>query len=227
MSDVVKFALLAPRRGLDAGQFSTHWSRTHARVLIGAGHREYNGSYIQNHLFAQPGERIPFQGAAQMVQRYAGNVTRGFQQDPRYLPLVRPDEHRFMDVAGSMGLFTRPVPIAGAATGGGTLKLLAFTGRTADVTAEAFAAVLDERGARAVEFAGGAVEQATHYHVLPGGARGQDRPEPPLQLDAVVEWRVAGPDALAEARAALDALRAELPAGPDGFAAAAAEVRIY
>jgi len=48
-----------------------------------------------------------------------------------------------------------------------------------------------------------------------------------LQLDAVVEWRVAGPDALGEARAALDALRAELPAGSDGFAAAAAEVRIY
>lgn len=112
--NLVKFSLLKRRVDIDRDAFSRHWRGQHVEVLLAAGHREYNANYVQNHFFDRADEDLAdarFDGAAQLVQRVQGASPTGFQDDPRYLAQVRPDERIFLDVERSCALFTRAVAL--------------------------------------------------------------------------------------------------------------------
>lgn len=109
---LVKFSLLKRRRDIDRAAFSRHWSTRHVEVLLAAGHRSYNLDYVQNHFFDLEDRGYVddrFDGAAQLVQRSGNAGATGFQDDPRYLRDVRPDERRFLEVERACALFTRAV----------------------------------------------------------------------------------------------------------------------
>jgi hypothetical protein len=126
--NLVKFSLLKRRADIDREAFSRHWSTRHVEVLLAAGHREYNLNYVQNHFFPLADGRFAddrFDGVAQLVQRASDARTTGFQDDPRYLRDVRPDERRFLEVERSCALFTRPVP-RHVTSGPRPVKLMTF-----------------------------------------------------------------------------------------------------
>ncbi|CVI64073.1 EthD domain-containing protein (plasmid) [Agrobacterium leguminum] len=113
MEDVVRFVLLRRRSDLTHEQFSEYWSTKHVEVLLSAGLREYNYSYTQNHFEALPGRQtsnLRFDGGPQMLQKDPTVIQSGFQQDPRYMSVVRPDEEHFLDAAKGVTLFTDVVP---------------------------------------------------------------------------------------------------------------------
>ena len=190
MADTVKFSLLKRRPDLDHAQFAAHWRGTHARVLVEAGHADYNADYVQNLFGAAAGHDadLLFDGAAQMRQKQA-DVRAGFQEDPRYLAFVRPDEEQFMDVAASLVLFTQAETRKAGADS--TVKLMVFAAWTAQADA---AAVRDWQGTVLASASGVPVQSCTHYHVLAGGARGlattdfDVRNAPARQFDIVLEY---------------------------------------
>lgn len=198
MTRMVKFALLRRRADLDRDEFSRYWRDTHAGVLVAAGHREYNDGYLQNHLSAVPGlpGELPFDGIAEMTQ--AGDVgMSGFQDDPRYLPNVRPDELEFMDVAASMALFTTPEPVVTVSSGGEKIMALVSTDDTR---------AIDDATRRVRP----AVASATHYRVVPGGSRGmrmgQDDNRAVTRVDVVLDWRLPSSGTVRDVASALDAV---------------------
>lgn len=196
---VVKFALLKRRPDLDHAAFSRHWREVHAGVLVDAGHEEFHTSYVQNHFApldpdGDP-EALPFDGGAQTVQRSPGNIAAGFQQDPRYFATVRPDELRFMDVARSAAFFTSSTVLRDGVDAGH--KVLAFAVRREEVPAEdltnrlaAWARELSDAGLPDA-FAGFSV-----LRTIADGVRGPDA-DPAAHFDAVLEWRLREPDAVA------------------------------
>lgn len=132
---LVKFSLLKRRTGIDREAFSRHWSGRHVEVLLAAGHRSYNADYVQNHFFARPDEGLAderFDGAAQLVQRTDDPRAAAFQDDPRYLRNVRPDELNFLDVERSCAIFTRAVELRVTASPR-AFKLMTFYRLRSDV----------------------------------------------------------------------------------------------
>jgi len=212
MQAIVKFSLLKRRPDLTWQDYSRHWRETHARVLVAAGHADYNASYVQNHFEPLDGvdDNLLFDGAAQMRQKSERNVSAGFQEDPRYLRFVRPDEDLFMDVSRSMVVFTRAVPLkAGAA---GAFKVMSFIASGANAPG-APQALDDWQTAQFVakpELAE-RVLACTHFHAMEGAVRGlvttdfDDSNPPPARFDAVSEVRFASMDDLRASLASLEA----------------------
>lgn len=213
MQPIVKFSLLKRRPDLTWQEYSQHWRETHARVLVDAGHAEYNASYVQNHfepLDPTAADDLLFDGAAQMRQKSERNISAGFQEDPRYLQYVRPDEDKFMDVSRSMVLFTRAVPLKPGA--GGAFKVMSFIS-SGDSTPAAAQALDDWQTAQfaAKPELAERVLACTHFHALEGAVRGlvttdfDDSNPPPARFDAVSEVRFATMDDLRASLASLEA----------------------
>lgn len=217
MQPIVKFSLLKRRPDLTWQEYSQHWRDTHARVLVDAGHAEYNASYVQNHfepLDAAFAGKLLFDGAAQMRQKSERNIAAGFQEDPRYLQYVRPDEDKFMDVSQSMVVFTRAVPLKEGAAG--AFKVMSFISADAEADEPGAADRLDAW--QLAQFAAKPelaqhVQACTHFHAVPGAVRGlvstefDDSNPPPARFNFVSEVRFASMQALRESLASLEAPR--------------------
>ncbi len=198
---LVKFSLLKRRRDLDREAFGRHWGGRHVEVLLAAGHRAYNLDYVQNRVIALPEYGLAderFDGAAQLVQRSPAAGATGFQDDPRSLRDVRPDECDFLDVESACALFTRAVPRQVAARPG-PVKLLTFFRWRPGVA----------RGDRDVEApwrlmqpVTALVSSAADYFTVEGGSRpfteGHDA-GPPVLFDGVREVTFADLAALKRA----------------------------
>ena len=213
MNDIVKFSLLKRRPDLSPQAYSRHWRETHADVLVRAGHAEYNASYVQNHfepLDAASTQELLFDGAAQMRQKSESNVSAGFQEDPRYPQYVRPDEELFLDVSRSVVIFTRARRLKDAGTG--RFKLMSFITLESDTRDGAQALDQWQMARLAAQPAlDRLVLACTHYHTLPGAARGlvttgfDESNRPRVRFDAVSELQFESLEALHEAASGLDA----------------------
>lgn len=98
---ISKLSFLKRSPSLSADEFSSYWRVPHVRALVEeGGHREYNRSYVQNLILEHRLESTSsvFDGIAQMEIREDVPSTRRFQEDPRYMRSVRPDEEKFLDV---------------------------------------------------------------------------------------------------------------------------------
>lgn len=212
MNDIVKFSLLKRRPDLSPQAYLRHWHETHAEVLVQAGHAEYNASYIQNHfepLEPASTQELLFDGAAQMRQKSALNVSAGFQEDPRYLQYVRPDEEQFLEVSRSMVIFTRANRLKQA--GGGPFKLMSFI--SFESGAPDAAESLDHwqvAQLRAYPALDQRVLACTHFHALAGATRGLVSPEfgdsnrPPVRFDCVSELQFESVEVLREVASSLE-----------------------
>lgn len=96
-----KFSFLTRLPALGHDAFSSYWHGPHVRALVDqGGHRDYNQTYVQNVIVECHLGRADWQfdGVAQMEVREGLPPDRRFQQDPRYMQSVRPDEQKFLDV---------------------------------------------------------------------------------------------------------------------------------
>ena len=182
-----RFELLKRRDDISHQEFSDHWRTKHVEVLLSSGHREYNLNYVQNDFRSLPGSapaELRFDGAPQMLQRDLGVIQSGFQQDPRYMKCVRPDEENFMDPSKTVTLFTQAVELARNADS--QLKLMAFIAFADRRALPEQHQSLDRLQREALKLdAGRLAVRCSHYHCLDGTARGL----PPFP-DAVVEYGI-------------------------------------
>ena len=205
---LTKFTLLKRRSGLTQAQFSHHWRIEHARVLVEeGGHQRYNRRYVQNHFIhgtALGFCSAAFDGAAQMTPHSDASVTRGFQEDPLYLKVVRPDEDKFLDVANCAVLYCEGRSFSDGPDSG-AYKLLALLKRRRDVAREDFIAHWRDRHAalvRSVPEFWRHVRGYTQHYVIPTATRGMAAGERDIQAsgyDGVVELRFDSVEALVAA----------------------------
>lgn len=206
---LTKFSLLKRRADLTPEQFGEHWRHTHVRVLVEqGGHREYNRCYVQNHVL--PGLDLEigsdaFDGAAQMLPAHAGVLHSGFQEDPRYLRFVRPDEQRFLDVASCVVLYCESQPLLLNLRPGAIKWLVLLMRPPGMARADFLQAWQAHREAllRAPTDTWRPLRGITWHEVLPDAARGMaagERDRPDQAYDGVVEL---GFDSLADLQEAL------------------------
>lgn len=110
-----KLSFLRRLPQLTVKDFSSYWRGPHVKALVEeGGHREYNKTYVQN-LVTEcrlGSDALVFDGIAQMEVREDLPSTRRFQEDPRYLRCVRPDEDKFLDVGECAVLYCETTVIA-------------------------------------------------------------------------------------------------------------------
>lgn len=206
---LTKFSLLKRRADLSPEQFGEHWRHTHVRVLVEqGGHREYNLRYVQNHVLPGVGPDLAsdaFDGAAQMLPVSADVLRSGFQEDPRYLRFVRPDEERFLDVAACVVLYCESQPLL-LNLRPGAVKWLVLLMRPAGRTRADFLQAWQahrEALLRAPSDTWRPLRGITWHAVLPDAARGMaagERDRPDQAYDGVVEL---GFDSLTDLQTAL------------------------
>lgn len=187
--DLVKFSLLRRRAGIDRAAFARHWGTRHVEVLLAAGHASYNVDYVQNRFVARPDLGFAddaYDGAAQLVQPAGAAAGHGFQDDPRYLRDVRPDEDRFLDVDGSCAIFTRPRVIS-ATRRPGRVKLMIFYAWRRGGPSDGAAA---ESGGPGTGRAADGTSSVVRYDTVAGGIRtftSRNRGARPIAFDGVLE----------------------------------------
>ncbi|WP_321797527.1 EthD domain-containing protein [Caballeronia sp. J97] len=183
MEDVTRFVLLKRRSDLTHQQFSDYWSTKHVEVLLSAGLRNYNVSYTQNHFEALTDgatESLRFDGGPQMLQKDPSVIQKGFQQDPLYASLVRPDEEHFLDADKGVTLFTDVAPIkAGAKTPVKLMIFASFKDRNGHGSEDA----LREWEEAFIRDNAELIPLCTHYHTIE--SRG-----PTPHFDVVIEYGV-------------------------------------
>ena len=206
---LTKFSLLKRRADLTPSQFGAHWRHTHVRVLVEqGGHMAYNRRYVQNHVLPDPDLGFAtdaFDGAAQMLPVSADVLHSGFQEDPRYARFVRPDEHRFLDVASCVVLYCESQPLLPSQRPAAIKWLLLLTRPQGQARAAFLAAWLAHREAllRVPADTWRLLRGITWFEVLPDAARGMaagERNRPELAYDGVVEL---GFDSLSDLREVL------------------------
>ena len=195
---LTKFTLLKRRADLTQAEFSQHWRTIHAKVLVEeGGHQRYNRHYVQNHFIHDTALGFcstEFDGAAQMIPQNATAVTKGFQEDPLYLKVVRPDEDRFLDVARCAVIYCEGRAFHDGPESGG-YKLLSLLKRKPDHTREEFISHWRNRHAplvKSVPEFWRHVRGYTQYYVIPEATRGMAAGEKDIEAsgyDGVAELR--------------------------------------
>lgn len=147
---MVKMVMVIGRRpDITHEAFLKHLSKNHLEVVDQVPEfRNRVRRYMQNHLFIDRTEigassRLPIQvnadGIIEVWFDSVDEIRQAFQL-PRYLEIVRPDEHAFGDVEGAWGEVTDEVPVMAKEGFDGRIKLIAFVKRKTGMTHEQFLA---------------------------------------------------------------------------------------
>ncbi len=112
---MVKLIICAKRKtGTTHEAFDAYWQNQHGPLVKSvAEFMRHVRKYVQCHIVqgAIPlGAEAPYDGVAELWFDNADEITRAFNE-PRYLEIIRPDEHKFADLAGSISFVTQEVPI--------------------------------------------------------------------------------------------------------------------
>jgi uncharacterized protein (TIGR02118 family) len=113
---MVKLIICAKRkRGMTRNEFDAYWQNQHGPLVKSVPEfMRHVRKYVQCHLIqdAVPlGAEAPYDGVAELWFDSAEEITLAFNE-PKYLEIIRPDEHKFADLAGSISFVTQEVPIA-------------------------------------------------------------------------------------------------------------------
>jgi hypothetical protein len=170
---LTKFSLLKRRVGLTREAFVQHWTTVHANVLVNqAGHKHYNQRYVQNRFLDVEGfNDASFDGAAQMIPQSVQVLQHGFQEDPLYQQLVRPDELLFLDVPSCQVLYCERRPIQAVAPGQAGLKAFILVRRQAETSRTDFLKTWLER-AQTLVLREPSLCGVVQHHVMQDAARG-------------------------------------------------------
>lgn len=116
---MVKVSVLVKRKpGMSPAEFHRYWKDVHGSLVLSVPEfmRHFH-KYVQCHQIAEtftdtPGAVSPYDGIAEVWADSLDEVTRAFDE-PRYLEVIRPDEHKFLDLANCVFMVTEEVPMKG------------------------------------------------------------------------------------------------------------------
>ena len=114
---MVKVAVIVRRKaGMDRREFHRYWKDVHGPLVRSVPEfiRHFR-KYVQSHaidaaLSDMPGAAGPYDGIAELWADSLDEVKKAFAE-PRYLEIVRPDEHKFVDLANCVFMVTEEVAI--------------------------------------------------------------------------------------------------------------------
>jgi uncharacterized protein (TIGR02118 family) len=116
---MVKVAVMLKRKpGMSAEEFHRYWKDVHGPLVLGVPElMRHFRKYVQSHaintgLSETPGGSGPYDGLAELWADNLDEVKKAFAE-PRYLEIVRPDEHKFLDLANCIFMVTEEVPMKG------------------------------------------------------------------------------------------------------------------
>lgn len=145
---MLKLVMVIPRRpDVTHAYFLQHVATTHLQVVDQVPEfRNRARRYVQNHLYVDPHELASIHGASGipnadgLIEVWFSSVDDmlGAFQEPRYMELIRPDEHQFGDVAGAWGLATHETSIMEQEDFKGLIKLFVFVKRADAVSPAVF-----------------------------------------------------------------------------------------
>ena len=98
-------------------QFATHtyWQNQHGPLVKSVPEfMRHVRKYVQCHIVENSvplGVAAPYDGEAELRFDSAEEIAQAFNE-PRYLEIIRPDEHKFAELADCIFLVTQEVPIA-------------------------------------------------------------------------------------------------------------------
>lgn len=114
---MVKVSVMLKRKpGMSAEEFHRYWKDAHGPLVLGISElMRHFRKYVQCHTVAgafgdTPGAASEFDGIAELWADNLDEVNRAFSE-PRYLEVVRPDEHKFLDLAHCIFMVTEEVPM--------------------------------------------------------------------------------------------------------------------
>lgn len=202
-----KFSFLKRSPTLTADEFSYYWRVPHVKALVeDGGHRDYNKSYVQNLVLncALENGGMSFDGVAQMAIRERDPSAQRFQDDPRYMRSVRPDEERFLDVNKCVVAYSESkLVLAPPPDAAHKLMLMHGHGETNDRSA--FTNLRQEVEAR--------VRAGMTHHLIDRCrlTRMSDGAPMQWQYAAITELVVQDPDSIKQLMESIQAWRSKLP----------------
>ena len=114
---MIKVSVMLKRKpGMSAEEFHRYWKDSHGPLVLGLTEfMRHFRKYVQCHtvtgaLGDTPGATSEFDGIAELWLDNMDEVKRAFSE-PRYLEVVRPDEHKFLDLANCVFMVTEEVPM--------------------------------------------------------------------------------------------------------------------
>ena len=113
---MVKLIICVKRKtGMTRAEFDAYWQNQHGPLVKSVPEfMRHVRRYVQCHILqnAVPlGAEASYDGVAELWFDSAEEIAREFNE-PRYLEIIRPDEHKFADLAGSITFITQEVPFA-------------------------------------------------------------------------------------------------------------------
>ncbi len=116
---MVKVSVMLKRKpGMSAQEFHRYWKDVHGPLVLGVTElmRHFH-KYVQSHaidagLSNTPGGSGQYDGVAELWADNLDEVKKAFAE-PRYHEVIRPDEHKFLDLAKCSFVVTEEVPMKG------------------------------------------------------------------------------------------------------------------
>src|ERR1700675_4638751 len=113
---MVKLIICAKRKtGMTRKEFDAYWQNQHGPLVKSVPEfMRHVKKYVQCHIVensAPLGVAAPYDGVAELWFDSAEEIAQAFNE-PRYLQIIRPDEHKFAELADCISFVTQEVPIA-------------------------------------------------------------------------------------------------------------------
>ena len=113
---MVKLIICAKRKtGMTRKKFDAYWQNQHGPLVKSVPEfMRHVRKYVQCHIVENSvplGVAAPYDGVAELWFDSAEEIAQAFNE-PRYLEIIRPDEHKFAELADCISFVTQEVPIA-------------------------------------------------------------------------------------------------------------------
>jgi uncharacterized protein (TIGR02118 family) len=113
---MVKLIICVKRKtGMARREFDAYWQNQHASLVKSVPEfMRHVRKYVQCHIVENSvplGVAAPYDGVAELWFDSAEEIAQAFNE-PRYLQIIRPDEHKFAELADCISFVTQEVPIA-------------------------------------------------------------------------------------------------------------------
>ena len=114
---MVKVSMTLKRKpGMSLAEFHRYWKDVHGPLVLGMPEfMRHFRTYVQCHSIAEALADVPsavsqYDGIAAAWADSIDEVKRAFAE-PRYLEVIRPDAHQFLDLANRVFMVTEAVPM--------------------------------------------------------------------------------------------------------------------
>jgi len=113
---MVKLIICAKRKtGMTRKEFDAYWQNQHGPLVESVPEfMRHVRKYVQCHIVensAPLGVAAPYDGVAELWFDSAEEIAQAFNE-PKYLEIIRPDEHKFAELTDCISFVTQEVPIA-------------------------------------------------------------------------------------------------------------------